>query len=336
MERILAVYDVEPQYAARFAEVTNQKDMIPFTVMAFTSFEKLKDYTIQHQVDILLVGAGTAKEMVELLPVDKIMILNEGEAVTVKDEYPGIYKYQSSDAILRDVMACYGEEEKKDDSFCRAQKAQIIGVYSPISRCLKTSFALTLGQLLALENHVLYVNLELFSGFSALMGEKYSGDLADVLYFYRQGNVGMIKLKSVVYQLGQMDYIPPVRYPNDLNQVGAKEMAEVLLKIAEQGGYETLVVDVGNYGREAEVILENCNVIYMPVREDGISISKIEEWENYLSVSEHQTILEKTVRLKLPFHSSFGRKENYVEQLLWGELGDYVRQLIKGRGGNMS
>ena len=32
---------------------------------------------------------------------------------------------------------------------------------------------------------------------------------------------------------------------------------------------------------------------------------------------------------KRQFHSSFGQRENYVEQLVWGELGDYVRRLIR-------
>ena len=37
--------------------------------------------------------------------------------------------------------------------------------------------------------------------------------------------------------------------------------------------------------------------------------------------------------LKMPFHSSFGKKEHYVEQLIWSELGDYVRQLIRKESG---
>ena len=33
MKHILAVYDVDPVYAARFAEVVNQKEKIPFEVV---------------------------------------------------------------------------------------------------------------------------------------------------------------------------------------------------------------------------------------------------------------------------------------------------------------
>ena len=52
---------------------------------------------------------------------------------------------------------------------------------------------------------------------------------------------------------------------------------------------------------------------------------------------ESQEILEKVLdrirKLKLPYHSTFGKRESYMEQLLWGELGDYVRQLLRGKSG---
>lgn len=323
---------MDPLYAAKFAEITNQKEGIPFVVMAFTSLEKLKDYARKNPIEILLIGSETAKESVELLPIGKIFRLSEGETVTIKEEIPKIYKYQSSDAILREVMECYGTNETEWYYCKKGKKAQMLGVYSPVSRCLKTSFALTLGQLLSMDGRILYVNLECFSGFRFLMGEEFQKDLADVLYFYKQGKVGMLKLQSVIHHLGQMDYIPPVRYPEDLDQIEAEELAKMLDQIAREGGYESMILDIGNYGRQAEKLLEICDVIYMPVREDGMSEAKIEEMETYLKHSGHQKILENIIRLKLPFHSHFGRKENYVEQLLWGELGDYVRKIIKGKG----
>ena len=61
--------------------------------------------------------------------------------------------------------------------------AKVLGVYSPVGRCLKTSFALTMGKLLAQEERVLYLNLEEFSGLSVLMKEEYKSDLSDLLYF---------------------------------------------------------------------------------------------------------------------------------------------------------
>lgn len=51
-----------------------------------------------------------------------------------------------------------------------------------------------------------------------------------------------------------------------------------------------------------------------------------------MAARDQEEVLGKTIKLKLPFHSSFGKKENYVEQLIWSELGDYVRKLIREEG----
>ncbi len=37
MEKIMAVYDVDSVYAQRFADVVNQKEKTPFTVIPFTN-----------------------------------------------------------------------------------------------------------------------------------------------------------------------------------------------------------------------------------------------------------------------------------------------------------
>ena len=41
---------------------------------------------------------------------------------------------------------------------------------------------------------------------------------------------------------------------------------------------------------------------------------------------------DRIQRLRLPSPARIGRRVGYLEQLLYGEMGDYVRQLLKGRG----
>ena len=60
MEKIMAVWDVDTCYAERFADVVNQKEKVPFTVVPFTSLEALKEYAKGHVIEILLGSAGKA------------------------------------------------------------------------------------------------------------------------------------------------------------------------------------------------------------------------------------------------------------------------------------
>ena len=212
----------------------------------------------------------------------------------------------------------------------RGRKARILGIYSPIGRCLKTSLALTLGQQLARDGKVLYLGLDAFAGFSRLIGNSCKNDLSDVLYFFRQGDLTVMRLRSIVYTWQEMDYLPPVRYPEDLEQMTGEETGKLLEKLALEMGYEYLVVDVGRPGGSLLPILGACDIVYMPVKEDGISAARLEELDEYLEMVERPYIQEKIRRVKLPYQNDFVRRETYLEQLLWGQLGDYVRQLLKG------
>ena len=83
--------------------------------------------------------------------------------------------------------------------------------------CLKTSFALTLGQILAKERAVLYLNLEEYSGFEEMLGKGFAQNLSDLLYFVRQENGNLIyKMNSMVQTINNLDFIPPVRTPEDI------------------------------------------------------------------------------------------------------------------------
>lgn len=77
----------------------------------------------------------------------KLIVLTEGIKSPELGAYAGVYKYQSSAQIVREVMACYGEERSvlPVQSPVLKKATQILGVYSPVGRCLKTSFALTPG-----------------------------------------------------------------------------------------------------------------------------------------------------------------------------------------------
>lgn len=100
---------------------------------------------------------------------------------------------------------------------CIKKTTEIIGIFSPLGRCLKTSFALTLGQILAKERAVLYLNMEEYSGFEELMGKGFAHNLSDLLYYVRQDNQNLLyKMNSMIQTINNLDYVPPVQMPADI------------------------------------------------------------------------------------------------------------------------
>jgi len=165
-------------------EYINQKRNIPFEIQAFTNSTHLCTFGEKHAIEILLISDKAMCAEVEALRIGKIMILSEGVHHPSLDQYPSVYKYQSSDAVIREVLTCYGESKSEPAEVQVMKKdTQIIGIYSPLGRVLKTSFALTLGQILAKDKAVLYLNLEEYAGFEVLFNKSYEKNLSDLIYY---------------------------------------------------------------------------------------------------------------------------------------------------------
>lgn len=336
MKRIMAIYDVDPFYADRFAEFANQREAIPFIAVAFTSISRLRSFAEQQTVELLLVGDDVSDEELEGIKVGQIVRLGgNGTPGGTGKKIPVVYKYQSSDAVLREVMACYQVWPEQAPLAAVGVKSSVIGIYSPVNRCGKTGFCLTMGQILAKEARVLCLNLEEYSAMASLTGTEYRTDLSDLIYYCRQGEYSRMRLGAVVHRWGELEYVPPVMYAEDLAEVTGEELAGLVTKIASDGNYDIILLDLGTLGRSAEPLLELCSVIYAPVKEDCISAAKISAWKEYLQRSDRLHLWEKVRLLKLPVVSGIRQTETYLEQLLWGEMGDFVRNLVKGTNGGL-
>lgn len=330
-----AILDSEERYACNLMEYLSERQSIPFETLVFCSIESLASYAKQSALDLLLVSANMMCDELLHMNIRKIMILSEGEISREYNDCPSIYKYQSSDSLVAEVMSYYARQETPQLHLAGKRQVNICGVYSPIARCGKTCFALTLGQVLARRRPVLYINMEEYAGFGAMLEREASSDISDVMYFLRQnrGNV-VLKLNSVIQKLGVMDYIPPTSFPQDLREIGVTEWIRLLQEIASFSSYETIILDIGQSIGEVTSLLSQCSIVYMPVCTDIVSRAKMQQFEKLLYDMECTEILEKTKKLVLPFCTPMMQGEYFLEQLTEGAMGEYVQELLRQEAGN--
>ena len=329
-KKILAVCDGEEKYACSFAAYMNQKGQYPFEVMAFTSVGKIRDFLKAHTIEILLLGESSVEEEMEDLAVDKIIILDEDQGVLPR-EYPSVFKYQSCDKIMQEITGLY-----KDAAWNFQEKGQgrktmhILGVYSPIGRVGKTSFCLALGQILGQKHSVLYLSLEPYSGFEVLRKDETERTMGDLFYGIRQqkGNLP-VWLASMVQKAGELSYVPPVSAPEDIEEIGEEEWRMFFQELRCLGTYEILILDLGPGIVQTEILLGECDRIYMPVLNDPVSLAKLEQYETAMRCSGQEDILKKTEKLNLPVISFHSDQMVWPLNLIRGGFGDYVRKLVQ-------
>lgn len=333
-KNIFAVCDLEVDYARNFMDYLNCRRNLPFEILAFTSAEQLAKYARNQHIEILLISDKAMCPMVKELDVGKLVILSEGVHMPELDQYPSVYKYQSSDHVIREVMACYGADKLIPMPLPVPKKPmEILGIYSPLGRTGKTSFALTLGQVLSRDKVTLYLNMEEYSGFEQLFEMKYKHSLSDVLYYIRQGNQNLShKISAMVETMDNLDYLPPVQSPGDIRMASEEEWHQLVDTLVLHSAYEVLVLDFGNCMDGVFSLLERCTRIFVPVQGDVMSQGKLAQFENLLRMWDYPHVLQKIEKIKLPYHRAQGSGGEAVRELVWSELGDYTRELLRKGG----
>ena len=325
-----AIFDPESAYANHLMEYLQRRQSVPFDIMVFESMEALEQYVKENTIDLLLVSGRMMCPKLRQLKIGGIVVLSEGEVVKEYEEYPMVYKYQSSESLVAEVMTYYAKQDVPQPKLLKRKNVQIIGVYSPVARCGKTCFALTLGQVLASSRPVLYLNLENYAGFSFLLGKEGMSDISDVMYFLRQHKGSAIfKLNAALQHLGEMDYITPAFSAMDLREIKTEEWVHLLQELVSSTNYETIILDMGHSMEDVFGLLQQCTRIYMPVCEDVISLAKVSQYEKLVQDMEQEELLERTQKLGLPFCSPAMQGEYFIEQLVRGEMGNYVRNLLR-------
>ena len=327
---IFAVCDLEASYACNLMDYLNERRTTPFEVQAFTNISSLESFARENEIEILLISTRAMCNEIRELPIKRTIILSEGEPLQDLEEYPFVYKYQSSDQILSEVMEYYVEDHPQPHILAMgAKRTKVYGIYSPIGRTRKTAFALALGEILAETKQVLYLNFEEFSGFEELFGVSYKTDLSDLIYFARQKEGSLVyKLNSVIQTFHELQYIPPAMSPADIRDVSGEEWLGFIREVMSYREYDVIILDLSNQVDEVFQILKECDRIYMPVQDDMISQAKLLQYEKLLHMLELEEVESKTKRLRLPVQPLQKENGNLTQHLVWGEMGSFVRRLL--------
>lgn len=295
----LIVCDTEEEYSKALAMFLMQKKEFQFQVHVCSSLDHADSLGRAIQADILVSAAGYVKEIQERLQAKKVFVLGTGKKGAAALGYPVLYKYQSGETLLREIIQKCSElfeEEEMPQNMAGTEKRQVIGVFSPVHRIGKTEYALSLGEKMAESENVLYLNLEIFAGAEKRFGES-TQTLTDVLYYARQekGNLGLM-LTTLVCHRGNLDYIQPMPVSEDVKEVSGTEWVSLFRKILEQSIYETLILDIDEGISGLYHILKYCTEIHMPVAKDRYSQAKLHQFEHEASLLGHEDVLKKIFR----------------------------------------
>ncbi len=340
-QKIFAICDMEEAYALRMAEYMLEKIRLPYALHLFTKVEELEKFMEEEEIAILLI----AESALELLRAEyvreqvmQMFILQENDMCESGppkreqqgDDRPALYisKFQSPETIVAMLIeSAEGLSDWRRTGEATGTEVKLIGIYSPVKRCLQTTFALTMGQMLSKEHRVLYFNFECYSGFGQLLGREFLADVTDVMYYFRCDKEKLaLHLPAIIQNINGLDYVPPMQSQTELWETDGRQWLELCRNIASIGEYEYIILDLDDGMSGLFDLLKECYKIYTITRDDSFAVAKLNQYEQILKFYELEEVAERTVKCRFPI---FKEVPVNLELMTHGELAGYVKAIIR-------
>ncbi len=334
----LVICDPQRQYARNLLQMFTRYKTAELPMYLFHTLEELSRFAEQKRIQTLLIAGEFSMDQRGKQKAENLFVLVKNAQDPLGKGEIGILRYQSAEGIWKQVQKRKKEAEKKSqkkgnqerrnlekenqergnlekenlekkvpvkerksrDSVLNENEGELIGVYSPVHRIGKTKFAIQLAKELAEKEPVLYLNLEEYAGTEYYFSECHGKTLADLIYYTRQGkgNPGL-QISMMTGQDGELDYILPMPYVQDLQEVSEGEWMKLFHQILEHCIYRKIVLDLGDSIRGLFQILKACHVVYTPYIEEGTAHAKLNRYAENLRKSGMECVLEKTIQKKM-------------------------------------
>lgn len=316
MDKILAIYDEDALYCKRLSLYLRQNTKLPFQIYPILSEDSLESFSKKKNLDLLLLSEKNAKTLHFSPKSHKILYLSEENLLSKDKKENCIYKYQSGDRIMREILMQYGDMELLAEG--GQHKADIFLIYSPLGRLGKTSFSKALAKKLGKNRKTLYLSLE--ESAASMNSQSMEKEcLTEALYHFKENHLTPMILRALSYSTDSYFIIPPVRNPEDIGNLSQRELSLFLEQMAKDSGVDALVVDTDSSMSRYLECFVLARKVFLPVLEDTPSKAKISVLQQYLEKNAGEGILDKFIRCTLPPYSEDNSSlslEKYSEELL--------------------
>lgn len=333
---ILGVLDPDIEYAGHLMDYLNRKEEFLLDVRIFTNEESLRNFIAQGIIDILLVPEYQIAETIDGLDENKriktVVILSSGNIIHENNRYISIYKFQSTENLIKELTGIYLEEAEyipKSGYICDGKKIHIISVFSPCGGSGTTTTAFFLGQLLGEQKRVLIINWEPFSNVQKQLELKTSTGFSELMYFIKEKKPNIsFKIKSMVHKIENIDYLMPADHCKDLYQLELKDIKLFLQVLKEECEYDVVIFDIGFLTEVVEEVFRCSKNIYLPYLKKEVLEEKKTALESMLLLDKEDSIIEKFVELHLPEDILIKQGQLEWEKLKMGVMANYLKNII--------
>jgi len=337
MARIkVAIFDGDKGYRERFADYLMSYKSAEMELSVFTNISFFKEALDVDKFHLLVLGSGYEEVLVKArakrIP---ILVLTESVSDYVREsvemlEDPIVYafKYQSMDGITRQMQLMTEGVREHSELIVANRELKVIGVISPVKHEMQNLFSMLYAKNVGRKERVLYINLLEFSGFSEIFGEE-EYDIGDAILQIREGLCRRETLLQCIYEEESFSYITPFLNPENVAEVTAADIKQLLEWIGAHTDFQTVVIDMSINVKGFPDVLQLCTKIFCIGKKGYLFEIQVKQFLIYVERAIDEIFLERMEQIELPNQRKvISSGINLLEQLDWGEFGDFVRSKL--------
>ena len=305
MKKILvAMYDREG-YTRRLAAYLNHHQNAMMEVRLFTREESLRQFLKQESVEMLLVAERDWDPLWERdARIHRLIFLSEGDVVREGMNHPVIFKYQSAESIVQELLAVIADDDGMEVRTRRvtSDRVEFIGLYSPYGGAGVSTFSYEMAKEYGMQYATLYINLELFHGMPGHSISKWkeftpmeeSRGMSELIFYLRQHKEKIaVKIQSLVQLQDGIAVLRSVEDYRELYSMTVSDMQKLLHVLAEETEYQKVFFDIGYMAESSVELMRCCDVLYLPTAKSEIQQNKQTAFEQLLIREGEREMLEQ-------------------------------------------
>lgn len=297
MKLVVAIVENQGAYARLLMEYMNQQEEYGIFAIVFTDWELYLTYESEHKVDILLTSVEWSEARQKCHAKVSLTLSEEPTK-----EKTSIFKYQSADCILQQLLECFMELGFTWNPVLKQRtKQKVLGVFTPVYQMTQTKVAWSLAKALSGREKCLYLCLQPYFITEMIGSAGEHNGVSDVIYLLKQqGKNQALKIKQCIEKVGELDYLVGTDYFAELFEISAEELKYLLSELLECLQYDSIVIDFSLYNLAMLELMKSCEILLQIQGNDEEQEFINQYYCNQLKKTNQIELLEHIHRVRIP------------------------------------
>lgn len=293
MEKYFALYDSDLFYTTRFMEFLKKMKDFHFEISVFTKVESLKEFLMDKQVEILLLGDPYS---IEELPKDKIRyiyLLTEDKRAGKALDYPYIFKYQPAAEVIREILSDYERKEDTSRVILNSNPGKIISLFAPEAGFADLAFTWSLSTLLSDNNKVLLVLLDLLPVQLIDTISNRTSSLTEFIYYLKENSDIIIKMKSLLKISNNLSVLGGLAHGADILALNKEDIQKWITALKKNTDYHRIIFYLSNCTDSLTEFLNVSDEVIVTTKNSLYEEAVIKEWQRQMECMQINTHTDK-------------------------------------------